>query len=82
MKADSLKNATEVWERIVTLPCSVNITEKELEYVNLSYFRRIELDNEGIRSSYARKLSDLHIATERESFLREPITDYGVDLPF
>ena len=56
--------------------------EKELEYVNLSYFRRIELDNEGIRSSYARKLSDLHIATERESFLREPITDYGVDLPF
>ena len=56
--------------------------EKELEYVNLSYFRRIELDNEGIRSSYARTLSDLHIATERESFLREPITDYGVDLPF
>lgn len=56
--------------------------EKELEYVNLSYFRRIELDNEGIQSSYARKLSDLHIATARESFLREPITDYGVDLTF
>ncbi len=33
LKADSLKNATDVWERIVTLPCSVNITEKELEYV-------------------------------------------------
>lgn len=33
LKADSLKNAADVWERIVTLPCSVNITEKELEYV-------------------------------------------------
>lgn len=33
VKAESLKNATSLWERILTLPCSTNITKKELEYV-------------------------------------------------
>lgn len=33
VKAASLKTATGLWERILTLPCSTNITKEELEYV-------------------------------------------------
>lgn len=33
LTADTLDVAANLWERIVTLPCSTNITVKELEYV-------------------------------------------------
>lgn len=33
VKADSLKIADSLWERILTLPCSTNITKEKLEYV-------------------------------------------------
>lgn len=33
VKADSLANSANLWNRIVTLPCSTNISEEELEYV-------------------------------------------------
>ena len=33
LKASSLKKATDLWQRILTLPCSVNITEDEQRYV-------------------------------------------------
>ncbi|MEY8338966.1 LegC family aminotransferase [Lachnospiraceae bacterium 62-35] len=33
VKAASLKTATGLWERILTLPCSTNITGEDLEYV-------------------------------------------------
>ncbi len=36
VKAQSLENASSLWERILTLPCSTNITGEELEYVALS----------------------------------------------
>lgn len=35
VKASSLNYASELWDRILTLPCSTNITEEELEYVIL-----------------------------------------------
>lgn len=33
IKADTLSVASKLWERILTLPCSTNITADELEYV-------------------------------------------------
>ena len=33
VRADSLDIASEIWDRILTLPCSTNITEGELAYV-------------------------------------------------
>lgn len=32
-RAYSMSNASNLWERILTLPCSTNITDEELEYV-------------------------------------------------
>ena len=33
IRANSLKTSTDLWDRILTLPCSTKITEEELEYV-------------------------------------------------
>lgn len=33
LKADSLAVASSLWDRILTLPCSTNISREELEYV-------------------------------------------------
>lgn len=33
LKASSLKKSTDLWQRILTLPCSVNISEEEQRYV-------------------------------------------------
>ncbi len=36
LKANSLEFSTNIWNRIVTLPCSTNIKEEELEYVTVT----------------------------------------------
>lgn len=33
LRAENLSVASDLWNRILTLPCSTNITAKELEYV-------------------------------------------------
>ena len=40
--ASSLKYAEELWERIITLPCSTNITEKELRFVSEKVIEAVE----------------------------------------
>lgn len=55
--------------------------EKELEFVELSCRRRVEIENEAVRQQYITKLKDLSF-DESVSGVREDNSFYGLDLPF
>lgn len=55
--------------------------DQEAEYLTISRARRQELDNISRRNEIVKKLSDLHYLEEKE-MMREPVTNYGRELPF
>lgn len=56
--------------------------EKEIEYVELSKRRRMEIDNEEVRCNYIKKLKDLSFIDDR-LVIKEPPMEYGInELPF
>lgn len=55
--------------------------EKELEFVELSCRRRVEIENGAVRQQYITKLKDLSF-DESVSGVREDNSFYGLDLPF
>ena len=55
--------------------------EQDLNFSNLSYSRRKELDNQGLMAQYRKKISDFKFVDSCNT-VEEPEEFYGVDLPF
>ncbi len=55
--------------------------EKELEFINLSYRRRKELDDAAIMASYKNRIKDFTFLPSKEN-AEEPEGEYALDLPF
>ena len=54
--------------------------EKEIEFVDMSKQRRLELDDITLLNKYKSKLPDLEFC--KDDIVAEPFYDYGDDLPF
>ena len=55
--------------------------EQDLEFSNLSYRRRRELDDRNLLEIYKNKIPDFKY-TSQEITAKEPFENYGYDLPF
>ncbi|MEG0519308.1 MAG: site-specific DNA-methyltransferase [Bacteroidales bacterium] len=56
--------------------------DKEIEFLEISKNRRLELDNNRTFETYRKKLTSIKVPDEEDYKLFEPEGDYGLELPF